>query len=114
MGSRELRERAQNLARSFLYGTMGYLGVSEMNDKAVNYVAERLHDEVLAVQPDTLRERLEGFAGKVEAAIKARDFSERWGPWNVQQSCSEMIHEQLEEYLLASAPTLASPGVGEA
>jgi hypothetical protein len=41
---------------------------------------------------------LEAFADKLVAAIKERDFSDDWGPYDVQQSCYEMVHEVLEDF----------------
>ena len=56
----------------------------------------------LAATPDG-GELLREFANKLEAAIKARDFSDGWHPLNVQQSCSEMVHEVLEDEMHVSA-----------
>lgn len=55
--------------------------------------------ELMAEQLGVPLASLEAFADKLEAAIKARDFRDDWGPFDVQQSCSEMVHEQLHEQL---------------
>jgi len=50
---------------------------------------------------------LYAFADKLEAAIRARDFRDDWGPFDVQRSCSEMVHEQLDEFISARPATVA-------
>ncbi len=57
-------------------------------------------------QPDTLRERLEGIVARIPHVEKIRHRSGR----QCEAHCWKC---ELEAALLASAPTLASPGVGE-
>jgi len=55
-GGELTEERAQNLARSYLYGAMGYLGISELKDEAVKSVASRLRSDFAAAAPSLHKE----------------------------------------------------------
>ena len=44
-------QRALDLARSYLYGAMGHLGISVLTDEAVESVASRLHADFANSRP---------------------------------------------------------------
>jgi hypothetical protein len=58
-----------------------------------------VHLDTLAAPPAAVTDAgLRAFADKLADAIKARDFRDGWNPFDVQRSCAEMVHEQLEEF----------------